>query len=183
MEKYEEKIEKEGKNILDNFKKNLAGIRTSRPQSGLVENIKVNYYNQILPIKQLGTVNVRPPREIEINVWDKNATQLIAKAIESSDLKLSTNIVGNSIKIFLPELSQERRNELIKYSKKIAEECKIKIRHLRDELNKGVQLEFEEKKITEDDKFKIKEDIQKRIDKLNEEIEKLLENKIKEISE
>jgi len=183
MEQYKELIEKEKNLILENLKKTLSGIRTSRPTSGLVENIRVNYYNQDLPIKQLGTISVHPPREIEIQVWDKNAVNLISKAIESSELHLSANVVGNSIKIFLPELSQERREELIKYTKKVVEEHKIKIRTLRDEINKKIQKSFENSEISEDQKFKWKEEVQKIIDKANEEIEKLLENKIQEINE
>lgn len=181
--KYIEKVKNEGKSVLDDFKNTLNTIRTARPNSALVENIKVEYYNQLIPIKQLGTINIHPPREIEIQVWDKNAVSAVSKAIETSDLKLSTNTTGSSIKIFLPELSTERRAELIKYSKKIAEEHKIRIRQIRDALNKEIQRDFDEGILSEDLKFKLKEDVQKEIEKLNEEIEKLLENKIKEINE
>lgn len=169
--------------MLQNLKKAFSGVRTSRPNTGLVEDIKVEYYGQTMPIKQLGTVGVHPPREIDIQVWDQNAVPMIAKAIESSSLKLSANVSGNSIKINLPELSQERREELMKYVKKMTEEHKIEVRHLRDEINRKVEASFDEGEMSEDQKFKLKEGIQKEIDKTNSEIEKLLEGKIKEIEE
>ena len=183
MDKQTEDIKKGGEETLINLKKAYSGIRTSRPNSALVEDIKVEYYGNLIPIKQLGSVGVHPPREIDIQVWDQSVVPSVVKAIESSSLKLSANVAGNSIKIFLPELSQERREELSKYVKKVTEEHKIQIRHLRDEANKGVQSSFDAGDITEDQKFRIKEDIQKEVDKLNETVEELLENKVKEIEE
>lgn len=178
-----ETITKEGEGIIAGLKRVYAGVRTSRPNTALVEDIKVDYYGQNLPVKQLGTVGVRPPREIDIQVWDQNAIPLIAKAIEASTLKLSASVAGNSIRINLPELSQERREELVKYVKKATEEHRIQLRHVRDEANKGVQEAFDAGEVGEDQKFKLKEDVQKEIDRLNDEIEKLLEGKIKEIEE
>lgn len=165
------------------FKDQLSGIRGSRPTSKLVEDIPVEYFGQKLAIKQLGSINILPPREIQISVWDKNAGSAILKAIESSNLNVGVNLEANSIKINLPPLSGERRQELIKIAKKEAEEIRIRIRNLRDETNKEINRQFEEKKITEDDKFKLKEKVQEKIDKVNEEIEKILESKIREIEE
>lgn len=165
------------------FKEQLAAIRGGRPNSKLVEDISAEYFGQKLTIKQLGSISILPPREIQISVWDKNAAAAVLKAIESSKLNVSTNIEGNLIRINLPPLSGERRQELIKIVKKEAEEAKIKIRSIRDETNKEVNRQFEDKKISEDDKFKFKEKVQEIIDKNNGEIEKILENKIKEIEE
>ncbi|MCL4399901.1 ribosome recycling factor [Patescibacteria group bacterium] len=183
MEKQIEEITKDGQEILGNLKRALSGVRTSRPNTALFEDIKVEYYGGLVPIKQLGTVGVHPPREIDIQVWDQSAIPSVVKAIESSSLNLSANVAGNSIKIFLPELSEERRNELIKYVKKMTEEHKIQVRHVRDEANKSLEKSFDEGEVTEDQKFKTKERIQKEVDKINGEIEKLLEAKIKEIEE
>lgn len=169
--------------ITEDLKKALSGVRTTRPNSALVEDIKVNYYDQITPIKQLGTISIQPPREISIQVWDKGATTAVAKAIESSTLSLSAAIDGQTIRIFLPALSEERREELIKYIKKVTEEHRIQLRHLRDETNKKIQSAFDDKELDEDQKFKSKEQVQKEMDKINGDIEKLLEGKIKEINE
>ncbi len=169
--------------ILKFFKEQIAGIRSGRPSAKLVEDIVVDYFGQKLPVKQLGSISVIPPREIQISIWDNQAVNSAAKAIESSGLNVAANIDGNLIRINLPPLSNERRHELVKLVKKEAEEARIKIRHLRDERNKGIGRQEEEGEIGEDQKFKLKEDTQKTVDKANEEIEKILGNKIKEIEE
>jgi len=169
--------------IIKQLKEQLAGIRGGRPNPKLIENIEIEYFGQKLTVKQLGSINIVPPTTIQISAWDKNAVSAIAKAIESSNLNVSANTEGNLIRINLPPLSSERRQELIKIIKKETEESKIKIRHSRDEMNKKINLQTEEGEITEDDKFKSKEEIQKAVDKTNEEIEKILENKRKEIEE
>ncbi len=163
------------------FRKQLSGIRGGRPSSKLVEDLVVDYFGQRLTVKQLGSILIVPPREIHISVWDKNAASLVLKAIESSNLNVSANLEENMIRINLPPLSGERRQELVKVVKKEAEEARIKLRAARDDTNKEISRQEEEKKITEDDKFKFKEDIQKSIDKGNEEIERIIKNKIKEI--
>ena len=136
-----------------------------------------------MPIKQVGSISVNPPREILISIWDKQAVSIVAKAIESSNLNVSANTDGNLIRINLPPLSAERRQELIKVVKKESEETKIKIRHLRDEENKKISQQEESGEITEDQKFKLKEQIQKAVDKANGDIEAMLDKKIKEIEE
>jgi len=169
--------------ILKYFKEQLAGLRGGRLLPRLVEDIKADYFGQKLPVKQLGSISIVLPREIQISVWDKQAVSPVVKAIESSNLNLNANVEGNLIRINLPPLSEERRQELMKVVKKEAEETRIKIRHLRDEANKEISRQFEEKEISEDNKFKLKEQAQKEVDKANEEIDKMVENKIKEIKE
>jgi len=176
-------LKTKGQVIVESLKKALSAVRTTRPNAALVEDLKANYYDQMTPVKQLGTISIQPPREISIQVWDKGAVPGVAKAIESSSLNLSASVDGQVIRIFLPELSQERRDELAKHVKKITEEHKIQIRHLRDEVNKKTQASFDASELNEDQKFKTKEQVQKEVDKLNGEMEKMLESKIREISE
>jgi ribosome recycling factor len=183
MDQILSELKVKGQGVMENLKKALAAVRTTRPSAALVEDIKVNYYNQMMSVKQLGTISIQPPREISIQIWDKEAVALAAKAIESSTLNLSANIDGQTIRIYLPELSQERRDELVKHIKKVTEEHRIQTRHLRDEANKKIQVAFEENELNEDQKFKTKEQVQKEVDELNEETEKALNNKIKEINE
>jgi len=183
MEQILNELETKGQIIIESLKKALTAVRTTRPNAALVEDLKANYYNQMTPIKQLGTISVQPPREISIQVWDKGAVPGVAKAIESSSLNLSASVDGQIIRIFLPELSQERRDELIKHIGKVTEEHKIQIRHLRDDINKKVQVAFDAHEMNEDQKFKAKEQVQKEVDKLNGDIEKGLQNKTKEINE
>jgi ribosome recycling factor len=179
LKNLEEKISQ----VVSYFRDQLAGIRGGRPSAKMVEDIAVDYFGQRLTVKQLGSINIIPPREINISVWDKNAASLILKAIEASNLNVSANLDGNAIRINLPPLSGERRQELAKVVKKESEEARIKIRAVRDESNKEVARQVEEKKLTEDDKFKFKDDIQKKIDEANKEIDRIVENKIGEIEE
>lgn len=165
-----------------NFKDQLAGIRGGRPSSKLVEDIQVEYFGQKMSIKQLGSINVLPPREIQISTWDKQVVSIIAKAIETA-LSVSVNTEGNLLRVNLPALSNERRQEIIKLVKKEAEEAKIRIRSIRDDANKEIGRQFDDKKIGEDEKFNLKEKVQKSVDKANEEIENVLGAKIKEIEE
>ncbi len=167
--------------LLDEVKTALAGVRTNRPNTGLVEDLKVSHYGGTFPVKQLGSVGVMPPREIRIEVWDASAVPAVAKAIETSALGLTANTEGNVIRIFLPELSDERRKELTKYIGTVAEEHRIKVRHARDEANKRVQKAFDGGELTEDQKFRTKEDIQKATDGWNEAVDALVEKKEEEI--
>ncbi len=171
------------KTTIESFREEIMGIRAGRPNAGLVEDIKVQYYGQSTPIKHLGSVGIQPPREISIQVWDMGAVTAVAKAIETSPLGVSATIDGNSIRIFLPELSEERRAELIKVVKKISEQYRIQIRHIRDEANKSAEKVFEDESIGEDAYFRIREDIQKLIDGANDQIEKEVNLKIGEIQE
>ncbi len=169
--------------FIEYLREQLAGIRGGRSTPKLVENISVDYLGQKLTIKQLGSISIVPPREIRISIWDKQCVISVVKALESSNLNISANIEGNLIRINLPYLSQERRLELVKIIKKEIEETKIKIRYSRDEANKKISRQFEQGEISEDDKFRLKQEAQKLVDKSNEEVGRILENKRKEIEE
>jgi ribosome recycling factor len=176
-------LEQKIKESLEYLKSQFAAVRGGRPSPKLVEDISIDYFGQRMPIKQAGSISVNPPREILISVWDRQAVFIVAKAIESSNLNVSANTDGNLIRINLPPLSAERRQELAKVVKKESEEARIKIRSLRDEANKKIKQQEESGEITEDGKFKLKEQTQKSIDKANKDIEEMLEKKIKEIEE
>ena len=176
-------LEQKIKESLEYLKGQFVAVRGGRPSPKLVEDISVDYFGQKMPIKQVGSISINPPREILISIWDKQAVSIVAKAIESSNLNVSANTDGNLIRINLPPLSAERRQELIKVVKKESEEVRIKIRHLRDEANKKINQQEESGEITEDGKFKLKEQTQKSIDKANGDIEAMLEKKTKEIEE
>lgn len=176
-------LEKSAKTIFESLKLELSGIRTNRPNPQLVENVKVEYMGQPMTIKQLGSISIVPPREIDISPWDKSYVPAIIKGIETSGMGLTANTDGNLIRINLPTLTDERRQELIKLIKSMAEQTKIRIRSLRDDVNKKVEAAFKEKIVSEDQKFKGKDKIQKVIDKTNVDIETLLSGKIKEINE
>src|SRR3989344_1891643 len=171
-------FEKEIEEIVGNLKRELTSVRTNRPSASLVEDIKVSSYGQMTPLKHLSSVSIVLPREISIQVWDQSLVQAVAKAVETSSLGLSPQVQGNVVRVYLSELSEERRQEFVKHVKKLAEEKRIQIRHARDEARRAVD---NDKVFTEDDKFSEKERIQKSVEKTNKDIEETLETKIKEI--
>jgi len=175
---YFKEIESKVKPLVEWLKNEFTGIRTNRPSPKLLENIKVNYLGQELLVKQLGSITIEPPRTLLVTSWDKTSVNAISKAIESANLGVSTAITDHTIRVSLPDLTEERKKELIKLVKSMAEETRIKIRAARDSVNKKVN-ELED----EDMKFKAKEQIQKGTDAANNEIERILEEKTKEINE
>jgi ribosome recycling factor len=183
MHKITEDFKKKSDSVVENFRKDIAVIRSNRPNPGLIENLKVSYYEQLVPLKQIGSISVEPPRELRLQVWDKEVLPQVLKAIESANLGVSANVDGMNVRIFLPELSEERRKELGKYVRQIAEKVKIQLRRERDEANKAIERALKANEIGEDLKFKLKDEIQKQTDKTNEEIEKVLESKMREINE
>ncbi len=181
MEDFISNSENKIKTIIEGFKNELSGIRGSRPTPKIVEDIKVDYSGQKLTVKQLTSISVLPPLTLELTVWDNSIISNIAKAIESSNLGVSVTVDGKKIRVSLPPLSEERRIEITKTVKKEAEKTKIFLRTVRDEFNKKITAQFENKEISEDQKFKLKEKIQKIIDNANKEIETLNDNKIKNL--
>lgn len=171
------------KQAVEHLKTELQSVRGNRPSLGLLEDIKVDYYGQALALKQLGSLAIRPPRDIEVNVWDKSAVGAVAKAIEAVKAGFSVASEGNIVRVSLPPLTNERRAELEKLVKKMAESSRIAVRNERDEAIKKTKAAEEERKLNEDDVFRAKEEIQKTVDKVNQNIESLLEAKLKELAE
>lgn len=176
-------LEQKMASLIEFLRQELMGVRSNRPSPRLVEDIRVEIYGQQMTVRQVGAISIQPPASILISVWDKSSVPAVAKAIESSNLNVVANVDGTTIRINLPALTDERRKEIIKMVKKEVEEAKIKVRSLRDEENKHVAREAEEGNLTEDEKFKLKEQIQAIVDKGNKELDQLLEKKIVEINE
>ena len=167
--------------LLGGLKAELAGIRTNRPSPELLENVKVAYAGTELTIKQLGTIGVQPPRDLLVTVWDKAMAAAVAKAIEQAGLGFTPNVDGNVVRMALPPLTDERRAELMKLAKRMAEGVRIRLRAERDETNKRIAKAAEEERLREDEKFQLKQDVQKRTEAANGDINRMLEVKSKEI--
>lgn len=163
--------------VMEKFKSEIGGIRANRPTTKLVEDIQVDYFDQKMAVKQLGSVAIVPPRGITITFWDQGVIGPAAKAIETSGLGLSVAVEGKTIRLNLPPLTDERRREIIKFIKAMAETSRIRIRSLRDDINKKAKALADE-----DQKFKTLKRVQEIVDKQNEAIEAALENKIREIN-
>jgi len=158
-------------------------IRTGRAHSSLVEGVKVDCYGTSMPIRQLASISTPEPRLIVVQPWDRSVLKDVERAILTSELGITPNNDGKVIRISIPSLTQERRDELAKVLKKIAEEGKISLRTARRVANDNIEKLEKDSVITEDDKFKHKDSIQKSVDKYSKEIDKHLETKEKEIHE
>ncbi|HOQ15444.1 MAG TPA: ribosome recycling factor [Candidatus Paceibacterota bacterium] len=167
--------------IRDDFKQEIRKLRTSRPSTELVEDILVEVYGAKTPLKHLASISVSPPNIIIVEIWDRSILSNIKKSIMEANLGLNPVEDGNSLKLYLPSLSQERKKELINVLSKKKEEARIKIRQLRDDFLKMVKKDFENNEISEDEMFSFKKELQKKIEEINQELENIEEQKIKEI--
>lgn len=174
---YIKEIEEKLAGIVNAFSEEVSSIRGNRPNTKMVENIKVNYLDSTLTIQQMASISIEPPRDIVISPWDKEAIPAIEKAIGDSAFGLSVSTQGGLIRAKLPEMTEEKINEFIKLVKSTAEGYKIKIRTIRDDINKKALKDIKD----EDEKFRTKEEIQKKVDAANEAIEEIVEAKTKEI--
>lgn len=161
----------------------LAKLRTGRASPALLESIKVEYYGSHLPLNQMATISIPEPRLIIIQPWDKTALPSVEKAIFKSAIGLTPSNDGNVIRLAVPPLTTERREELIKLTLRMAEEAKVAVRNIRREANNEIKKLEKEKKISEDAAFKAQEDIQHATDQYIKKIDEVQKEKEKEIRE
>ena len=180
-EKFLKDFESELKALAEKLKEDLKMVRSNRPSVELIEGIRVNIYEQVMTIRELGSISLQPPRDILITVWDKNAAGAVSKAIEDAKIGLSVSNDGNVIRASLPVLTDERKTEFSKLIKKNTEEVRIQVRTRRDEAIKKVKAAKDGKEINEDQEFKLKEKLQKAVEEANGGIEEMMEEKLKEI--
>ena len=145
---------------IDVFSKELSSLRTGRANAAMLDLIKVDVYGQLMPINQLGSITTPEPRMINIQVWDQNNVNLIDAAIKKSELGLNPQIDGQLIRLPVPDLSEERRNEIKKMIKTMGEKCKISIRNIRREANDELKKLLKNKDISEDDEKKFEKLVQ-----------------------
>ena len=168
---------------IQSFKKDISTLRTGRANTNMLDTIKINVYGQLIPVDQLGTISVPEARLISIQVWDKANTSLIESTIQKSDLGINPQTDGQIIRLRIPDLTEERRKDLIKILKNMGEKGKIAIRNIRREANEDLKKKLKEKTISEDLNKNFEKNIQKLTDKNIESIEKILAEKEKEISQ
>ena len=166
---------------LSSFKKDLTTIRTGRANPAMLDLISVEAYGKKMPINQLATVTVPEPRSITIQVWDKSNVVLVDSAIKKSNLGLNPQIDGQILRIHIPQLTEERRIELVKTLKSLGEKGKVAIRNIRRDSNDIIKDLLKEKKISEDESKNFEKEIQKSTDLNIEKIDKILLEKEKEI--
>ena len=163
------------------LKKDISTLRTGRANTNMLDTIKVDVYGQLMPIGQLATVSVPEARLISIQVWDKANINLIEAAIQKSELGINPQTDGQMIRLRIPDLTEERRKELIKVLKNMGEKGKVSIRNIRREANEELKKKLKDKIISEDQNKNFEKNIQKLTDTNIENIEKILNGKEKEI--
>ncbi len=170
------------KKTVEATQREFSTIRTGRASTAILDNVKVDYYGAPTPLKQLAAVTTPDARLIVIQAWDKGVMPEIEKAILKSDIGITPTNDGKVIRLSMPPLTQERRQELDKVLKKIAEEGHVSIRTTRHAAIEQVRKSEKDKIITEDEKFKTQDDIQKLTDKYIKEIDNMLTAKEKEVA-
>ena len=168
---------------IQSLKKDISTLRTGRANTNMLDTIKIDVYGQLMPIDQIATVSVPEARLISIQVWDKANISLVESAIQKSELGINPQIDGQVIRLRIPDLTEERRKDLIKVLKNMGEKSKIVIRNIRREANEDLKKKLKEKLISEDDNKNFEKNIQKITDINIENIEKILAGKEKEISQ
>ena len=166
---------------LDVFTRELSALRTGRANATMLDLVKVDVYGQKMPINQLGSITTPDPRMINIQVWDLNNVSLIDSAIKKSELGLNPQIDGQLIRLPIPNLSEERRNEMKKMIKSMGEKSKISIRNIRREANDDLKNLQKKKEISEDDEKKYEKEIQTLTDKHISLVDNKVTQKEKEI--
>ena len=174
---YSSKMEK----TVQSYIKDLSSLRTGRANASMLDMIKVDVYGQMMPINQLASVSVPEARLITIQVWDQTNIKAVDSAIQKSDLGINPQIDGSVLRIRIPDLTEERRKDLIKVSKNIAEKSKVSIRNIRREANDELKKLIKEKKISEDENKIFEKIIQKITDDNILNIDKISQEKEKEI--
>lgn len=175
----EEKMQK----TVSAFKKDIATLRAGRATPAILEKVNVDYYGTPTPINQMANISAPEPRLLIIQPWDKSVLPDVEKAIMKSDLGLTPNSDGVVIRINIPQLTQERRNDLVKVLKKKAEDARVVVRNLRREHNDDFKDLEKSGDISEDDHRRAQEEVQKLTDKYIKEVDLIAQNKEKEVME
>ena len=174
---YNQKMDK----TFEVFTKELSSLRTGRANASMLDLVKVDVYGQKMPINQLGTITTPEPRMINVQVWDLNNVTLIDSAIKKSELGLNPQIDGELIRLPVPDLSEERRNEIKKMIKVMGEKCKVSIRNIRREANDELKKLLKTKDLSEDEEKKFEKLVQTHTDDYMNKIDEKVESKEKEI--
>ena len=171
------------KKSLEIVQHNFAGVRTGRANSGMVENLHVDYYGTSTPMKQVASITIPEPRMILLSPWDPSVLKAIEKTINDSDLGLTPVIDGKLVRLAIPPLTRERREEMVKIVHKLAEDGRVSLRSVRRDANEKVKQLEKEKTVTEDESFKAQTEIQKLTDRYIQSIDQAQAAKEKDLTQ
>lgn len=165
------------------LQKEYVGIRTGQANPGLLDSVKVESYGTFVPVQQVGSISIEDARTLRISVWDSSQVKAVEKAFQDADLGVSVAADSSGIRVIFPELTSERRVQLLKLAKSKLEEARVSVKAARDEAMKEMERQFKASEISEDDKFSIKDKIQKQVDEANAALETLYIRKEKELQQ
>lgn len=174
-------ISKRLEDIADWLQKEYVGIRTGQANPGLLDSVKVESYGTFVPVQQVGSISIEDARTLRVSVWDSSQVKSVEKAFQEADLGVSVAADSSGIRVIFPELTSERRVQLLKLAKSKLEDARVSIKAARDEAMKEMERQFKASEISEDDKFTLKEKIQKHVDEANGKLEALYSRKEKEL--
>lgn len=163
------------------LQKEFSSIRTGQASPMLLDNVKVESYGTYMPINQVGSINIEDARTLRISVWDKQAVSAIERAIQDANLGISTVADSDGVRVIFPELTSERRVQLLKLAKSKLEDARISVRAVRDEIMKIIDKQQKDGEMSEDERFTHKETIQGRVDATNRALETLFIQKETEL--
>lgn len=178
------KIEEFGKRMdgaVDALRKEFSGLRTGRASTGMLDPVQVDAYGSMMPLNQVGTVSVPEPRLLTVQVWDKGLVKAVEKAIRDSGLGLNPQPDGQLIRVPVPELSQERRAELVKVAGKYSEQARVAVRNVRRDAMDALKKAEKDGDLTEDQQKSLGEKVQKLTDEHVKKIDEILAGKEKEV--
>ncbi|MDR2050654.1 MAG: ribosome recycling factor [Deltaproteobacteria bacterium] len=181
MEKVKKEAEERMGKVISALEKEFSGLRSGRAGASMVENIKVDYYGTLTPINQIGSVSVPDSRTLTIQPWEKKALGPVEKAILAANIGLTPMNDGRLIRITIPDLTEERRKDLVKVARRYAEESRVAVRNIRRDANEALRKMEKDKILSEDDAKKAQDGIQKLTDAYVARVEQSLQAKEKEI--
>jgi ribosome recycling factor len=168
--------------VADWLRGEYKGIRTGMASPALLDRVRVEAYGELMPIVQIATIGMEDARTVRISAWDMSLAKEIEKAISSSDLGVSTAVDDRGVRVSFPELTSERREQLVKLVRDKLEDARVSLRSLRDEVWDDIQASERKKEISEDEKFRYKDEMQKLVDETNKALDAEAERKSAELA-
>lgn len=176
-------FDEEAEGVIAWLMKEYAGVRTGRATPALLDGVQVESYGSRIPLQHIGSVGVEDARTLRVTLWDQGQAKDVERAIAEADLGVSVVVDQSGIRVVFPELTSERRAQLQKLAKTKLEEARVSLRHHRDDTMKDIEAKEKEGDMGEDERFRAKEDLQKRVDAINQKLDELLKKKESEIKE
>src|SRR6056297_272548 len=177
IEQHQEEFNK----AVEHFEKELSAVRAGRANPSMLDSVAVDAYGVKTPLKQVASISVPEARSMEVEPWDKNLIKEVEKAISAADLGLSVSAESTLVRVTVPQMTEEKRKEMVKQIKEKLEEARVAVRSIREKVKEDITEAEKSKDITEDDKYDFVEDLDKKVSELNKKLENMAEEKEKQV--